>query len=327
MTFVISDSDVRQALNVRSLVTFFSHRLASAARDGSRLSISSDRAFLRLGGALISGDRQVIGYKAFHAGEVGGVRYLVVLADGESGKLLALIDGAYLTAMRTGAVTAVACQIMARPEAERFGIIGSGEEAWANFVAVSCVRTPRHVSVFSPRATRRVAFAERVRREFGVEARAVASAAEAVEGAQLVIVATNSRRHADPIAFREQMLAQGMHVNSIGSTTAELRELDERVMLRADTVVFDTVRGAQEESGDVQAAVAAGLDLTRVRELGAVLRSGVVARRSPEAITVFKSVGSAVQDIAAAEWVLTECLRLGLGEKVELGLHEKVMEL
>jgi ornithine cyclodeaminase/alanine dehydrogenase-like protein (mu-crystallin family) len=118
-----------------------------------------------------------------------------------------------------------------------------------------------------------------------------------------------------------------MHINSIGSTTPLLRELDERLLIEADTVVFDTVEGSRDESGDVQAALAAGLDLGQTGELGDVLAERGSARRAADDITVFKSVGTPAQDVATAEWILDECRRRGLGRQLELDISEKTMEL
>lgn len=268
-----------------------------------------------------------MGFKAFHAGDTGGVRYVIVLADLATGGLIGILDGAHLTAVRTGAVTAVATDAMASADADRFAVIGSGAEAWSNLLAVSRVRRPTRVAVFSPRTSHRDAFAERVRTVLGAEAVAVERPEAVVEGAQIVIAATNTRRLANPIAFTAKMLSPGMHVNSVGSTTPALRELDEHVLLAADRVVFDSIEGSADESGDVKAAIAAGFELSSARELGDVLRAGGLSRRDPLSVTLFKSVGTAVQDVATAEWVLAECRNHGLGTKLDLELFEKAMDL
>jgi ornithine cyclodeaminase/alanine dehydrogenase-like protein (mu-crystallin family) len=331
VTLFISESDVRASMDVTSLVRHLAHRLASSTGadpvTGPRANITLGRAFVRLGGAIAPGTPGVLGYKAFHAGTDGGVRYLIVLADLSSGRVLALVDADHLTAVRTGAVTAVATEVMAPPDVERIAVVGSGEEAWSNLVAVCGVRQAKSIRVFSPRAARREAFAARVRSELGIEASPSDGAAEAVRDAGVVIVATNTRRLADPIAFLSSWVQPGMHINSIGSTTPALRELDAQVLVEADAVVFDTVEGSTQESGDVQAALASGFDIGSARELGAVLAGGTPVRTSADDVTVFKSVGTAIQDIVTAEWVLAECRGRGLGTEIELDVSEKKMEL
>jgi ornithine cyclodeaminase/alanine dehydrogenase-like protein (mu-crystallin family) len=203
----------------------------------------------------------------------------------ETGEPLAVLDGRLITEMRTAAASAVATQHLARPDARVLGILGSGVQAQSHLAALRHVRAFQEVRVWSPRNA--PAFAER----HGV--RAVASAADAVRGADVVVVAASSTT---PI-LQERWLSPGTHVNAIGATRPNWRELDDALVTTAHVFV-DSREAALRESGDV---IAAGQEVT---ELGAVVSGAAPGRRDAEEITLFKSVGVAVEDVAAAALVL-----------------------
>ena len=208
----------------------------------------------------------------------------VLLFRPETGEPLAVMDGRLITELRTGAVSAVATQYLARPEAATLAILGSGVQARSHLEALRLVRPFREVRVWSPRHAR--AFAE----EHGVTA--AASAEDAVRGADVVVVATTART---PVLHGE-WLAPGTHVNAIGGVPADQRELDDALLRRA-RIVVESRAAVLRESGDV---IAAG----RVdAELGEVIAGTQPGRTSADELTLFKSVGVAVEDIAAAALV------------------------
>lgn len=209
---------------------------------------------------------------------------VILLFRPETGEPLATIDGRLITEMRTAAASAAATGVLARRNASVLALIGSGVQARSHLEALRLVREFREVRVWSPRNAR--SFAGR----FGV--RAAASAEDAVRGADVIVVATTSTT---PVLSGE-WLSPGAHVNAVGAVRPTWRELDDDTLSRA-TIYVDSREAAMHESGDV---IAAG---KVVAEIGEVLAGVQAGRRSEEQITLFKSVGVAVEDIAAADLV------------------------
>jgi alanine dehydrogenase len=206
----------------------------------------------------------------------------ILLFKPETGEPLVSMDGRLITEVRTAAVSAVATEFLARPDASVLAIIGSGVQARSHLEALRLVRDFREVRVWSPR--RAAAFAE----EHGV--RAAAAAEEAVRGADVVVTATTSPT---PVLSGE-WLSPGVHINAVGAPRPNWRELDDEV-LRRSRVYVDSREAAQKESGDV---IAAGEISAEIGEVTAGTKPG---RRSAEEITLFKSLGLAVEDVATAE--------------------------
>src|ERR671915_2470526 len=213
----------------------------------------------------------------------------ILLFKPETGELLVTMDGRLITEVRTAAVSAVATEHLARSDAAVLAIIGSGVQARSHLEALRLVREFREVRVWSPRRAR--AFAE----EHGV--RAAASAEEAVRGADVVVTATTSQT---PVLSGE-WLSPGAHINAVGAPRPDWRELDDEVLRRAKVYV-DSREAALKESGDV---IDAGEVLA---EIGEVVSGAEQGRRSSEEVTLFKSLGLAVEDVATAEVVYRKAL-------------------
>jgi thiomorpholine-carboxylate dehydrogenase len=209
---------------------------------------------------------------------------MIVLFRPETGEPLAVMDGRLITEMRTAAASAVATQHLARTDARVLALLGSGVQAQSHLEALRHVRPFSDVRVWSPRNAR--SFAERHR------VTAAATVEEAVRGADVVVVATSART---PV-LHGRWLSPGAHVNAVGATRPDWRELDDDLVAGA-RVFVDSREAALQESGDVMAAreVAA--------EIGAVVAGVHPGRGSPDEITLFKSVGVAVEDVAAAALV------------------------
>lgn len=229
---------------------------------------------------------------------------LVVMLDPETGAPVAMLDGTFLTAWRTGAASGLATDLLARPDAESLALIGAGAQARTQLLAVCAVRPIRRVRVYSRTPDRARAFVAAMRGEEGVpEDIDVAPTPEAaVAEADVVCTATNSPT---PV-FDGRALRPGTHINAIGSFTLQMRELDEETFRRASRVVVDAREAALAEAGEVVWAIRQGIlreqDLIELGEIAAGRQPG---RRSAEEITLFKSVGLAAQDLVAARWVLT----------------------
>ena len=199
------------------------------------------------------------------------------------------MDGRLITEVRTAAVSAVATQRLAKPDASVLGIIGSGVQARSHLEALRLVREFEEVRVWSPRHSAQFA------REHGV--RAAASAEEAVRGADVLVIATTS---STPVLAGE-WLSPGVHINAVGAPRPDWRELDDEV-LRRTRVYVDSREAAMKESGDV---IAAGEIFAEVGEVVAETKPG---RQSSEEVTLFKSLGLAVEDVATAEFIYRKAL-------------------
>jgi alanine dehydrogenase len=213
----------------------------------------------------------------------------IMLFNPETGEPLVTMDGTLITEMRTAAASAVATDLLAREDASVLAILGSGVQARSHLQALRLVRDLQDVRVWSPRGAQEFARRHNVR--------AVDTAEEAVRGADVVVTVTSST-----VAVLEgTWLSPGVHMNAVGATRPAWRELDDETMQRSRLYV-DSRDAAQAESGDVRAG-------TIVAELGEVVLDRSLGRRSPEEITLFKSVGIAVEDVVTAQLVYDEALR------------------
>jgi ornithine cyclodeaminase/alanine dehydrogenase-like protein (mu-crystallin family) len=229
---------------------------------------------------------------------------VVVWIDADTGAPIGLLDGSAVTAMRTGAASGVATRLLARPEAATLGIIGAGGQAEWQVRAVVAARPIRRVLVHARTPATREAFAERMAAETGLEITAAASAREAVAEADVVCCATTS---SDPV-FAAEWIRPGTHVNGIGAFRLGMVELPPELFERASLVAVDSREAAAAEAGDVMAAVERGLiGLDDLVEIGSISPDWS-ATRDGQAITAFKSVGLAIQDVAAAELVVARVL-------------------
>jgi ornithine cyclodeaminase/alanine dehydrogenase-like protein (mu-crystallin family) len=235
------------------------------------------------------------------------IHAVVIWLDGRSGEPRAVLDGGTVTAMRTGAASGVATRLLARPDAEVLALVGAGAQAAWQVRAVLAARPIRELRVYAPGSASRTAFAVAMREELGSGVRVVVaeSAEAAVRGAQVICCVTTATQ---PV-FEAEWVDAGAHVNGIGAYRLDMVELPPQLFGRSAMVAVDARAAALEEAGDLVAALNAGL----LRPDGFVELGSVEAdwaqRRDPEAITVFKSVGLAIQDLAAAGLVVT---RLGV---------------
>lgn len=320
MTLVLNAQDVEPLCDMRKLIDVIERGLREEARGRAvvppRLNLPTASGFFRVMPAVMN-DSGLMGYKVFHGSMRGGVRYLIAVYAQEGERLLALMDAHYLTAARTGATTGIATKLLANPEVKTVAVIGSGLEARTNLQAVCAVRPVERVTVFSPNSERRARFAARMGPELGVDVRAVDSPEACVRGADIVVVATNSFGRPDPIAYRGAWMEPGVLVDAIGSTSTFLREIDADTFQRAEWIVVDSKVQVEEESGDVQAALSEGkYDRAKVGDLKEVLGGQAQGRTSAQQMVLFKSVGTAVQDVMAGFMVYEEAVRQGRGQDI-----------
>lgn len=232
------------------------------------------------------------------------VQAVVVWFDATTGQPVALIDGPTLTAMRTGAASGVATRLLARRDASVAAIIGAGAQAEWQLRAVLAARPIRRFLVYARSPAAREAFADRMAAEAGVEVEPMQSAEEAVRPADVVCCATTS---STPV-FDAAWLRAGAHVNGVGAFRLGMVELPPELFGRASLVAVDSRVAAMAEAGDVVAAIERGLlREDALVEIGSVARSWTDARPD-DVITAFKSVGLAIQDVAAAELIVSRLL-------------------
>jgi ornithine cyclodeaminase/alanine dehydrogenase-like protein (mu-crystallin family) len=232
----------------------------------------------------------------------------VLLFDGDTGQLRAVLDGSAVTAIRTAAVSAVATRALARPGAKELAILGAGVQAGSHLEAMAALGRFERARVWSRTPEAVEALLAESDAPFPVEA--AASAEDALRDADVVVTATSAR---EPIVDRS-WLAPGTHVNAVGSSISTTRELDSETM-QAAALFADARESMVNESGDY---LMAGLGPDHIRaELGEVLIGSGDGRRSDEELTVFKSLGLAVEDLASAEHVYARALAEGAGTSVQ----------
>lgn len=244
-----------------------------------------------------------------------GVQFLVPLYQADTGALVALLEADYLGCLRTGAASGVATKYMTRPDASRVGIIGSGHQAPAQLQAVAAVRELSSVSVYSPTREHREAFAVGMKTQLSLPVEAVATAEEAVRGSDIIITITSSR---EPVV-RGAWLASGAHVNAAGVNSSRRRELDEESINRCHRVVVDSLEQSRQEAGDLIAAFHQRSERWgQVRTLAEVVGGEYPGREGPEEITLFKSNGVALEDVAVAARVYERALAEGAGRRLPM---------
>jgi ornithine cyclodeaminase len=239
----------------------------------------------------------------------------VLLFEADTGRLSALMDGAAITAIRTAAVSGVATDLLARRDASELAILGAGVQARTHIEAIAAVRPLRRVRIWSRNAERAAALASELRPRVKISIEAAVSAEAAVREADIVATVTASP---EPILERG-WLKEGVHINAVGSSIPTSREIDTATMVAARLFV-DRRESALAEAGDLLIAMAEGAvkgDHVQA-ELGEVIIGKNPGRRSPHDLTLFKSLGLAVEDVASAAYLIRRARETGIGETVQM---------
>jgi ornithine cyclodeaminase len=238
----------------------------------------------------------------------------VLLLDPRNGNLIAMMDGRLITEMRTAAVSAVSVDLLARRGTSVLGILGSGVQARSHLEAVNLVRPLSHVRVWSRNPEHALTFVRDMTKTVRCPISAVTTPAEAVKKADIVVTATSAT---DPVLFARD-LAPGMHLAVVGSSSARMRELDGAAVARC-RVWVDSRDAARVEAGDILIAEKEGHIKTYhvVGELGDVAND-LSGRQSDEEITMFKSLGMGVEDVATARLVVERARKAGIGREITI---------
>jgi len=239
----------------------------------------------------------------------------VILFDGRTGELRAIVNASAITAIRTAAVSGLATRVLATTDASTLAIIGAGVQARAHLEAIACVRQLSRVRVAANRKESAERFVREMKSRAPCEIEAVDSSEAAVRNAQIIVTATTSR---DPVVRRE-WVAHGAHINAIGTFSPKARELDTATMVTGSLFV-DRRESAFNEAGDYLIAAAEGaIGPENIRaELGEVLIGKHPGRKTRNEITIFKSLGLAMEDLAAAEYCYRKACELNKGASVSL---------
>jgi len=317
MTLLLGDADVGAVLGWRPAVEALRTAYGGAADHGGRypgrLIARGDGTWVRVlpGVPASSG---LMGAKIIAAApRADRVSYLIALFDQQTAELVALLDGNSVTGYRTAATSALAADLLAVPGPLTVGVLGSGFEAGKHLRAIAALRDITAARVYSPRAASRERFA-RDHADLPVPVEAANSAEAAVAGAALVICA--ARSHDESPVLLGRWLAPGMTVVSIGSTAPEQREVDAETIKRADVIVADAVDEVLRDTGDLIAARAAGADVAgRVTSLADLVSGAGGGRAHDGQVVLYKSVGSAVQDLAVAAMCVRAALDGGIGTR------------
>jgi alanine dehydrogenase len=254
------------------------------------------------------------GTKIYSTHPKHGAHFLFVLYEAATAKALALFEANYLGQIRTGAASGLATDLLALPEADTLSIIGSGFQARSQLEAVLQVRGIRQVRVWSRSPEKREAFAVECGQKLGVPVEATASAEEAVRGAAIVVTATSSR---DPV-LEAGWIVPGTHLNAIGSNNPHRRELPADLVRKAELIAVDSLEQARIESGDLLLAAPPdewrNLRLCELHQVAV----GLSGRDSRDAVTIFKSNGLGVEDVAAAGFVYERAQEKRIGVDLPL---------
>lgn len=272
--------------------------------------------------ALIGAPVTAIGVKVLtvfpgnHGTDLDSHQGVILAFEPERGSLTGIIDASRVTAIRTAAVSGLATRLLAREDAGDLCILGSGVQARTHLEAILAVRRVRRVRLWSPTPGHALAFAAWAESRCPCPVEVCSEPETSVRGADIICTVTAA---CEPVV-REEWVEPGAHVNAVGASLPEARELSSALVARGRLFV-DRVESARKEAGDFLIPLAEGVIAEDhiVGEIGAVALGQVPGRQSAEEITIFKSLGLAVEDVAVGEYLVREAQRLGLGTLVDLG--------
>ena len=313
MTLLLKHDDVLAAVAMGDAIGAMESAFREEADGGvllpQRINVKAGKGWLRVGPVVMEKSGWM-GFKAMNLTPGQGVRYQVHLYSVETGALVAVMDAQHLTTLRTGATSAVATRLLARPGPCDVAVLGSGPEARAQLEAMNVAGFVKSARIFSPTLANRRKLSEEFRTR-GVNATDVGSAEEAVAGADLIVAAVKS---SETVLFG-RWLRPGMHINSVGTARRDQREIDPETFQRSKCIIVDTKEGVFGEAGDAVAA----RDVIReenVHDLATLVAGKAPGRTSDQDITLFKSVGTGIQDIALAAVIYRRAVEAGLGREL-----------
>ena len=327
MILVLNGDDVQRCLDPRKLVDAMDSAFRQVSQQRAQMPVRLTLPIASAPGLHVVmpaylPDSDALATKivtAFPANPAKGLPLIlgvVVLNDATTGAPLALMDGAMITGLRTAAASALSVRTLARPDAGILTIVGTGLQAGTHLEAIAAVRDLTEVRVVGRSLESAQGFAKRFQATIEAPIHAIRTVEEAVKGADLVVLVTTA---AEPIVQFESFM-RGAHLCAVGSHAPTKREVDSATIAKADLVTVDTRSGALAEAGDLQVPIAEGaISSDRIAELGEVLLGTRPGRRTASDLTVYKSVGMAAMDAAAARLAYDVAIAQGIGVKVAFG--------
>jgi alanine dehydrogenase len=323
MALVLQESDVGKVLTMKDGVRLVEEGFEHYARGRTSLAprlvmkLEGDAGNFRIMAAIVP-DMGGFGLKTLTGTpgkrDPGSTYFAILYFDVVTGALLAVVPATTITGIRTGAASGVATRYLAREDAKTLGLFGAGFQGRSQVAAIREVRRIEKVTIFDVVRAPAEALARELRDE-GIETVVASSPEEAVRGSDIIASATTAK---EPF-IRGEWLSPGCHVNAVGANAPAKREMDAEAFARA-RVVVDFEDQVLQEAGDLIAAVESGA-FSRERiyaELGDIVIGKKKGRENDEQITLFKSVGVAIEDVAVAAWVYSEARRQGLGTEIDL---------
>ena len=323
MALLLKESDVRQLLTMDMAIGAVEESFQRLA-DGSAILHSRQRLFVPGGSylhyiAAADTRRGYMGLKIYTSSREG-LRFIVPLFNAVSGELLALIEADYLGQMRTGAASGIATRLMAREDATKVGLIGTGLQARTQLLAIAQVRNIERVRVFGRDPARRANFSAGMAEQLKIPVDSVETAEAAVRETDIIVTSTTASQ---PV-LRGQWLRPGVHINAIGANFPQKRELDGSAVFRADIIAVDSREQAKIEAGDlIQAFESDPSRWDSVRELAEIAAGRTPGRAHPNDITLFKSNGIAIEDVVTASRVYEKAIEMKIGQQVPLWENEE----
>lgn len=317
MALFLSEQDVQELFPMKQALECV-EACSAAQQDGKAANQPRQRLFqpgfsLHYMAAALE-DEHLAGMKIYTITS-GAARFLVLLFDTATGEMMAVMEADHLGRIRTGAASGVATKYLARVDAATVGMIGAGRQARTQLEAVAGARAIQSARVFARNEARRVEFCKEMADVLQFPVEPAASAEEAARFGDIVITATTSK---EPV-IKGEWLRPGTHVNAIGANMSNRREMDDAVLRRAAVIAVDSRDQARGEAGDmIQGLSAAGRSWDDLVELKDIVKGSKAWRTSEEQITIFKSCGIAVWDVAAAGAIYQEALRKNKGRPFDI---------
>ena len=320
MPIYLTENDVASLLTIEDAVSAVEgvlrrHATGNAINEPRRRVRAAGTTLHVMSGAVTGPDaaNSWLGLKAYTVSRAGA-RFVVNLFNAQSGELVAVLEADRLGQIRTGAASGVATKYMSKPDACRISVYGTGWQARSQLAAVAAVRPPEEIRVYSRSAANRERFCEEMRAELHFDRIMPVSTPEAAaDGSEIIITITTAR---EPVLLNK-WVGPGAHINAAGGNSLLRREVDDELVARASAVVVDSIDQARIEAGELVSAVEKGLlSWERVRELRQVVNGELTARSNDQDITLFKSLGIAIEDIAVAAIVYERARERGLGKEI-----------
>ena len=312
MTLYLTESNIAGLLDMRITLDVLDEAFKTQA-NGDALNRSRSRIPLPNGSynlmAAGISSKKVVGQKSYTATSAGAA-FHILLYDGEGKGLLAVMSAGFLGKMRTGGVSGLATKYMAKNGADSVGVIGAGNQAETQLEAVVESTGIKNVRVFSRTAEKRNGFAQRMGEKLGIDIIPVDTASAATKDTSILLVITNS---AEPV-LPSELLEPGVHVNAAGNNVWTGRELDTDAIVKFNSIVVDDIEQAKIESGELMRAAETGqFNWGSAIALSDIVAGKIQARTNDLDITLFESLGIAIEDIAVAERVYQMAIEQGVG--------------